>query len=1287
MEVNSQQHAHPTDGSIKNNGTNVSHPKVMWRSAWLHKRTLVAFILLVVSLLVSLSLLWWYDITNDGIKLTISSNHYIWAYGPTAILVVVVSIWRQIDYQCKVMQPWLCMQYHTSSAENSILLDYISSLQVTSFYKAISNRHWPVACSILGFAALKVAVLASTSLLTPSDTLIVQTYDDARLLTTFNTSQFWETIPFQNTTTENGTFERVRGVIGAQMTAQEPSYLNVSADPIYTYWAQNASNFSFPFQSFDVPKTNDRISRLSMQVDAFIPNVTCEVPRWTSFQDAAEYDSPLTQLELDTPTCSVGRGKVDYLNGSAVDVVAAPENAIYCWEGCPDYPVSFTIQRVNCADPSNWKEPLPLDNTTPHDFRFALIAANISDYHTNDMARYNYILQAGVVLCNIDYNIIKVTAMKDAIADTYSIPEQYEGIVGDHLSGLSGLELSEIVYTSLCYSAGGFALGRGNPWFLPSDQDSLASNPIFSVMTSHLGGPRNPAIITLTTTRQATPQDPRPTATHASILAASPSLQGLLQGAGSLRTSELKSLLEGFCFKTVVGKKFQIEVVQHEITADCLQRIRQIKTGTWLPSSAKLPFVSLTLTLPVLAIGVLEILYRVSTTHEGLADAPADSLTISYGVQLSSSLIILLISTCFNSLDFTIVTFAPFGSLRTGVASTSKEMLANLPGITPLLVLYHSMKRRQFELALSTLATLIGSLLAVFSSGLWVLDNSARFNSNCTTSANHTWNLTPSDALMVSSGTAMALSSIERNVTGSPPNVWEDLVFPHVSEIVLSGDPSDSWREVIDTVPSNYALTLPALRPELDCAMVPTHLIDGTVLIYPEIDDFFVHLEADWDLPRGCHGGPNANRTYLNIGIDAEGVSWYAKFRDAHMGPWNITNVYGNELGDDPVFFPLANEQQDNPLGCPSIVSIFGHINLTHDLQNALTIFVCNQKIQQIDTTVTYIGDPRNGVISLSQPPVTDESTATYLNNGTKGIDTFNYRIEYDVFRLLPFSASLQDVFVDSFFNHILYGPDGISAEHLSGPENAPRLLEAIQKLYKRYMVQMMNSKFRQPFGPSQESDSRKISGTVTRAIRRLTVNYPSKLALQITLATMTVLSALAFRLAKLRGTLPRNPCSIASVMGFLAGSRLCSSGDILPEGAEWMTLEELNELLNGHTFSLGWWPQEARAAGSDNGENSMNTDETSPSQQTGISTGTRFGIDVGTPLELGYRRKEARKRAIRGSRQSDLETSSTPTFNSQPPQQSRNSFEGGSRRASSATTTASENSGDISISSQVLPL
>ncbi|KAI0441633.1 hypothetical protein F4803DRAFT_522450 [Xylaria telfairii] len=121
-------------------------------------------------------------------------------------------------------------------------------------------------------------------------------------------------------------------------------------------------------------------------------------------------------------------------------------------------------------------------------------------------------------------------------------------------------------------------------------------------------------------------------------------------------------------------------------------------------------------------------------------------------------------------------------------------------------------------------------------------------------------------------------------------------------------------------------------------------------------------------------------------------------------------------------------------------------------------------------------------------------------------------------------------------------------------------------------MVHVINSSiFRGNATDSSYEKLPAIKGTIHKRVARLTVDYTSKLVLQIMLSIMLLLEAGAVWQMNLRGTLPRKPYSIASIMGFLAGSSICDR-TFMPTGAEWMDKEELARLFGDRTLALGWW-------------------------------------------------------------------------------------------------------------------
>lgn len=68
-----------------------------WTPFWLRRYTLIAFATLFALLAAALVILWYASKHQNGFSTTFGTNHYAWTYGPTAILVVVLSLWRQVE--------------------------------------------------------------------------------------------------------------------------------------------------------------------------------------------------------------------------------------------------------------------------------------------------------------------------------------------------------------------------------------------------------------------------------------------------------------------------------------------------------------------------------------------------------------------------------------------------------------------------------------------------------------------------------------------------------------------------------------------------------------------------------------------------------------------------------------------------------------------------------------------------------------------------------------------------------------------------------------------------------------------------------------------------------------------------------------------------------------------------------------------------------------------------------------------------------------------------------------
>ncbi|PIA94427.1 hypothetical protein CB0940_08954 [Cercospora beticola] len=494
----------------------------------------------------------------------------------------------------------------------------------------------------------------------------------------------------------------------------------------------------------------------------------------------------------------------------------------------------------------------------------------------------------------------------------------------------------------------------------------------------------------------------------------------------------------------------------------------------------------------------------------------------------------------------------------------------------------------------------------------------------------HSWRLPDShqfSSQVGDSGAAVTLDMIQKGGATTAPLVWNDHVLPALgTEVTMSGELP---AYVTGSSSFDYTFKINALRPYLECEPVSEENISTAVFADNSPQNF---INISFPLKGLCQkGGRNGTNAYFEVSysmILSKKREWTGKLLDLHLGPFFDRTVFTESsaynVTEKMLEYGEPSWGPDNMMGCPSIGVIIGEFGKRRD-QDITTALLCTQKVEEVQLSVTYHGNQTNtpALIGASAPrPKPGQSR--FLANGTEGFDAFPYRVQtyigvYDYGggrgNLSAFSAGRGEFsdWIDSFADNIVNGPDGVPYEELRGKANQDNLIRATQKLYNKYITLVIDANFRQSL--SNPQDHPIATGRLEVLSSRLHVNFVSKMILQVVLASMIIMGSFAFWLADLRETLPRKPTSIASTMAFLAGSDLCGSAGsppLIPPNALQMNSAEVARVFDGWFPSLGWWSK-SRKAGS-NGLEGMMTDKQEEER--------RFGIDVGVPDQLGFRRR-----------------------------------------------------------------
>ncbi|KAK8037512.1 hypothetical protein PG991_000858 [Apiospora marii] len=285
----SQDQANDIDFTRTKHGESKQSAK--WTPFFLSKLFLIPFTLALAAFATALIVLRHASVKNQGFPLT-TNNHYMWTYAPTAVLVFVVSGWQQIEYWCKLLQPWKELWNGPATAPNSVLLDYVSPNVFSSVWRAGKLRHISVLVALMGGPILRLVIVASTGLLHPIPA----------------------STPMQNVTLEAlSSFNSTRNIYAYHSLAES------AFD--YGAYALIAQNLTLPdglqpnlaFQRFTLPENttlNNTESIIQAAVDVFLPQFHCVSAIVSPFNltwRPGAFDAPSVRFYLNStvswPSC------------------------------------------------------------------------------------------------------------------------------------------------------------------------------------------------------------------------------------------------------------------------------------------------------------------------------------------------------------------------------------------------------------------------------------------------------------------------------------------------------------------------------------------------------------------------------------------------------------------------------------------------------------------------------------------------------------------------------------------------------------------------------------------------------------------------------------------------------------------------------------------------------------------------------------------------------------------------------------------------------------------------
>ncbi|KAK3984762.1 hypothetical protein QBC44DRAFT_385482 [Cladorrhinum sp. PSN332] len=1180
-----------------------------WRPFFLRPVVLLTLIVVFTTLILALAALFFLSSRNERVAPADPKLRYLWIYGPTAVFAALAALWAPVDYRAKQMTPWMLMAKDAQPAGTSLLLDYISPLNIVNLYKSLRYKHWMVFCTVSGTFLLQSAVIISSSLFISAEQSL--RHDKGQLLITDRFSA----------------------------TSLGP----VDAMPATNVYAILTSNLSYPlgtshqysFQQFQPLDNTSLALNLTASVEVFEGTLSCELANMTSLSVRPKAVSTPNTLP-DSPTTG---GMA--LNPSFRVTETIEADLVLETDSCSGLHISIDEKSSFAYNGSFCSNGRGSESQITENGRLVIITGNWSS--SSKSPGRDFTPDYGLV-CNPSFSVQKgeVALTRDMNGNFIPVSQilvngQPDSAANQALSGVTSLALlTEFARTlaesqqSLSLDMEGF-IEAAMPPALRESKDSAvfqtALSELFGLVTAQIANTylkvaENTSVPGVTISREtrlvisvlsfalmeaslvllvlltgcllfalkepgtAASRDPSTISGMATILARSGKITTKLQNTGALDTETLSQLLKNDRFSSRVEKLDD----DHQ-QAFTIERAESVETGPLLSASdldsvsrnsdsasdtkmkwyrefpVTIPGQTLILgAFPALIIS-LELLYQHSARNRGLTTIQSSDTAAHYSWTYIPSAVMVGMSLLLGSLSTSMKIIDPYHTLRQGKAPVDTSISENHLRYIAVSAFWNGLRKRRWAVAAAGLAGLMAPFLTIITSGL-LLTEPAVLTGPTKVTRLDSFNLSTTDS---ATGVRYANMVLSNNVS-DPTWTHHDLALPQlqlddISTAEFGTGPSESIGNPASFVSIS---SLEAARGILNCTPITFEQLDACA---PN------PRPALWD---SYFPTPNTKRP---------------KIKENFTG----TGYFGQIFAVGSIIFDDIYDPK-----CPSVVAVAGHT--TNNMIDTASYLGCMPFVETVPILATFM-IPSWQLVNISSPPGGNGQSDSELSNPhISHVPDFFDELDGRYSFLSPMAnvAMSSDVDLGGIFPVVLYGRNGTPIADMVGPENVNRLMDTLETTYQIIMAQILSNSRR----PAQGS-----ALVTTKATRNdnastneqghlpyegvLTVQQPGRLRLHQNLISTRILEGLlgfmfccvVLTYALLRHTrslLPKNPCSIAAVASLLAGSVLL---DTIPEGSEWLSDEEVRkaEIFEGKLFTMGWWETK---------------------NEDGEVTGRRFGID-----------------------------------------------------------------------------
>lgn len=1086
-----------------------------WRPIYLQSSTQIpamCFFFLLAAIVETLLVI---SLRKNGLATCKEDIHYLWTYGPTALLTLVAALWGRVAFQAQLVAPWYRLMQPRTEAQNCILLDYFDMISPVAIFNSFRNHDWIVSIGLSVSLLIQLVIVLSTGLIDLRLTEITDTSYPMRVTRKFIDREDPVTVPSQEVlrmmdgfltgfkggyfTYPDGTSDLyaweifdIEATVGTETRVRVPGFsASLTCEPAITemryYLNEDVIDAVYPCGT---PWITMNISSSSGDCTA---TYTREARTWyrggsqdsvyfstmfnSSCQGAGGLDANRLVSVFGFVEPTWGSDQRCYASYIPQDMSLRRSTSLVCNPG-------YSIQDLDIiqngtsdpiVQPSKDSSSRTLENVHPWSIMSTIITSMISQDRLPTMLKRIQLLDAEIISDSWTFLVFLVGGATKQTTESMFHSATLEAVLRSYYERYAA-QLAAVLLMKFSDEP-----GEGTAILL--ERRLLVSPWICHTITGLLivAGLACLAIGTSPQRKVFLPFNPSiPYGTVTAFSQAGGASYGQqLPLWGSLRPDKSPEVLSIFSYlamptlshgirdASLLKAISEAQVYSHHGFHDLING--RPKTLTPL---ALQPYSRAFACLAILGIMVtLGVTLKVSNTNRGLGEAGSALYTHFLWTSLPA-VVFSGLSLSLGSMASAVLCLSPYWNMKRS-AHYDASIGVNLLGELPPVSLFRAARLGLVAAATAAAASMLTPWFNIFTPSLFEANylptelGASLLTTSSFGSSSIPWTEVESmiETEVADFPTTLALQILRGNMS-YPAFTWENLAFPEFS---LSGpNTSDEY----DLSSATIETRVPAIRSSLSCDPYNSSQISSSVTLdYNQqvgvstfrsggyvLDTFNVSNPLAVNLTGEICASKKPNHDFQSVIFDTTigGVTpSYSPFMAGFSG--DNQGEYGLLSGNNIVRVGLS---------CNPFVFIWGHFNLSRDQgqpQISASAVACRPTAELVDVNLTFRG-PELAIDSLHVDDASARQTSfgQYLDNYYR--DNYFAPISLFAYGNLPgiFYNSQPQLF-DAFASLLTISPYALTPEDIGNPDKAQQVEDAIKFQYGILQTQYLHTRERCP--------------------------------------------------------------------------------------------------------------------------------------------------------------------------------------------------------------------------------